>query len=337
MEGRHDALVRRRGDDPRGGGALPERMDGNMVATVGEIQNQPNSRNIIPDRVHFTVDIRSWDDELALRAWETAEEGLPGHRRQARARPSASTRPGGWCHTPFDERLVQRVLETARELGLLQPAHGERRRPRRQLREPGLPHGHDLRAQHRRAQPRGGGEHQLGGLRGGGQRAAALHPEDGRTRSSACGARTRKSRSGPGWRRILARARVCRLAMVDEGAGGARPRTWCPCSSPAGTAQLYVHCAREGPQAGHPGPPTRGCAWRWTSCGPSSRRRSPAPSAACSARSSPPAPRRWSQDPAAKREALDSVDGEVRRPAHRIRVSSSPTPTLESTAVLESP
>ena len=34
------------------------RMGGNMVATVGEIQNYPNSRNIIPDKVHFTVDIQ---------------------------------------------------------------------------------------------------------------------------------------------------------------------------------------------------------------------------------------------------------------------------------------
>ena len=41
-----------------------------MVATVGEIQNGPNSRNIIPDSVHFTVDIRSWDDEHAIAAWE---------------------------------------------------------------------------------------------------------------------------------------------------------------------------------------------------------------------------------------------------------------------------
>ena len=50
--------------------ALPERMKGNMVATVGEIQNYPNSRNIIPDKVHFTVDIRSWDNNHALKAWE---------------------------------------------------------------------------------------------------------------------------------------------------------------------------------------------------------------------------------------------------------------------------
>ena len=55
---------------------LPAKMGGNMVATVGEIHNSPNSRNIIPDEVHFTVDIRSWSDELALGAWEDLKDGL---------------------------------------------------------------------------------------------------------------------------------------------------------------------------------------------------------------------------------------------------------------------
>ena len=45
-----------------------------MVSTVGEIQNFPNSRNIIPDMVHFTVDIRSWNDDLALKAWENVRK-----------------------------------------------------------------------------------------------------------------------------------------------------------------------------------------------------------------------------------------------------------------------
>ena len=45
-----------------------------MVATVGEIHNYPNSRNIIPDKLHFTVDIRSWDDDLAIRAWEDVKK-----------------------------------------------------------------------------------------------------------------------------------------------------------------------------------------------------------------------------------------------------------------------
>ena len=69
MEGRNDALCAAAEMILKVNG-LPQKMGGNMVATVGEIQNYPNSRNIIPDKVHFTVDIRSWDDEHAISAWE---------------------------------------------------------------------------------------------------------------------------------------------------------------------------------------------------------------------------------------------------------------------------
>ena len=75
MEGRRDALcaaaemILKVND-------LPSKMGGNMVATVGEIRNYPNSRNIIPGSVHFTVDIRSWDDDLASRAWDDLKEDM---------------------------------------------------------------------------------------------------------------------------------------------------------------------------------------------------------------------------------------------------------------------
>ena len=68
-----------------------------------------DSRNIIPNRVHFTVDIRSWDDDLALRSWDllckdfediAAKHGCPIKIEKT------------WhvSHSPFDEKLVQRVL-----------------------------------------------------------------------------------------------------------------------------------------------------------------------------------------------------------------------------------
>lgn len=69
MENRHDALVAA-AEMIIAVKKLPALMGGNMVATVGEIQNEPNSRNIIPDKVHFTVDIRSWDEEYAAKAWD---------------------------------------------------------------------------------------------------------------------------------------------------------------------------------------------------------------------------------------------------------------------------
>jgi beta-ureidopropionase / N-carbamoyl-L-amino-acid hydrolase len=115
MEGRHDALCAA-GEMILATNTLPERMKGNMVATVGEIQNGPNSRNIIPDRVHFTVDIRSWDDEHAVKAWELLKKDFTeiAARRGTPIRIEETWR----CpHAPFNEKLVQRVLDTAKELG----------------------------------------------------------------------------------------------------------------------------------------------------------------------------------------------------------------------------
>jgi N-carbamoyl-L-amino-acid hydrolase len=115
MEGRHDALcaaaemILKVND-------LPERMGGNMVATVGEIQNYPNSRNIIPDKVHFTVDIRSWDDDHAIKAWELVRadfENIATHR----GCPIKIEETWRVEHSPFDERRVQLVLDSAEALG----------------------------------------------------------------------------------------------------------------------------------------------------------------------------------------------------------------------------
>jgi len=115
MEGRHDALCAA-AEMILKVNQLPEKMGGNMVATVGEIQNQPNSRNIIPDKVHFTVDIRSWDDELALKAWDDLKNDMLGiaERRGCPIKIEETWRVG---HQPFDQRLVDRVLESADELG----------------------------------------------------------------------------------------------------------------------------------------------------------------------------------------------------------------------------
>jgi N-carbamoyl-L-amino-acid hydrolase len=115
MEGRNDALCAA-AEMILKVNELPERMGGNMVATVGEIQNYPNSRNIIPGRVHFTVDIRSWDDLLAIRAWEDlkAEFKTISDMRGCSIKIKETWRVE---HTAFDEKLVRKVLETADRLG----------------------------------------------------------------------------------------------------------------------------------------------------------------------------------------------------------------------------
>lgn len=115
MEGRHDALCAA-AEMILAVNQLPERMGGNMVATVGEIQNGPNSRNIIPDNVHFTVDIRSWDDDLALKAWDLVRTDFEtiAHQRGCPIKIEETWRVG---HSPFDEKLVRRILDTADTLG----------------------------------------------------------------------------------------------------------------------------------------------------------------------------------------------------------------------------
>ena len=114
MEGRRDALCAAAEMILRVN-ELPARMGGNMVATVGEVHNHPNSRNIIPGAVHFTVDIRSWDDELAKRAWlELLEDfEMIAERRRCPLRVEETWRVQ---HTPFDPKLVRRVMEVAARL-----------------------------------------------------------------------------------------------------------------------------------------------------------------------------------------------------------------------------
>ena len=115
MKGRHDALCAA-AEMILKVKELPERVGGNLVATVGEIQNYPNSRNIIPDKVHFTVDIRSWDDDHAVKAWELLRVDFDGIAT-SRGCPINIEETWRVQHSPFDETLVQRILDIADSLG----------------------------------------------------------------------------------------------------------------------------------------------------------------------------------------------------------------------------
>lgn len=115
MAGRHDALCAT-AEMILKVNTLPDKTDGDLVATVGEIQNYPNSRNIIPDKVHFTVDIRSWDDRLAQQAWNSLHNSFEeiADRRGCPIRIEETWRV---AHSRFDAKLVQRVLDAAQDLG----------------------------------------------------------------------------------------------------------------------------------------------------------------------------------------------------------------------------
>jgi len=95
---------------------LPAEMGGDLVATVGEIQNSPNSRNIIPDRVRFTVDIRSWDDSFRNRATEAIKKEFI-QISQKRGCPVKMETIWEISHTEFDSNLVGTVEKTASQLG----------------------------------------------------------------------------------------------------------------------------------------------------------------------------------------------------------------------------
>ena len=115
MEGRHDALCAA-AEMILKVNELPARMGGNLVATVGEIQNEPNSRNIIPDKVHFTVDIRSWDDALGIKAWDLLKQDFEAIA-QKRGCPIRIEETWRVAHSPFDTKLVQNILDVSNDLG----------------------------------------------------------------------------------------------------------------------------------------------------------------------------------------------------------------------------
>ncbi len=115
MEGRNDALCAA-AEMILKVNRLPEKMGGQMVATVGKILNFPNSRNVISDKVNFHVDIRSWDENLAARAWRDVQRDFKAiaQRRGCRIQIRESERSE---RTLFDRRLMKRVVENAERLG----------------------------------------------------------------------------------------------------------------------------------------------------------------------------------------------------------------------------
>ncbi len=115
MEGRNDALVAA-AEMIIAVNHLPAAMGGNMVATVGEIHNFPNSRNIIPDGVHFTIDIRSWDDDHALASFEKLRPQML-EIAEKHGTPIRIEETWKVVKAPFDQDLFERVYETGVELG----------------------------------------------------------------------------------------------------------------------------------------------------------------------------------------------------------------------------
>lgn len=90
---------------------------GDIVATVGEVHPVPNSRNVIAGHVHFTIDVRGWDEARTDAACEDIEQALRAIGEKTGC--SVEIRRT-WTveRAPFNPRLTSLVHAMARELGL---------------------------------------------------------------------------------------------------------------------------------------------------------------------------------------------------------------------------
>ncbi|OIQ50610.1 putative hydrolase [Pseudodesulfovibrio hydrargyri] len=89
----------------------------NVVATVGEVHPSPNSRNVIAGNLHFTIDVRGWDEGETDRVCADIEKAVRTH-----AEVTGTTvdirRTWEVERAPFHPQLVSMIRETAGELGL---------------------------------------------------------------------------------------------------------------------------------------------------------------------------------------------------------------------------
>ena len=120
------------------------------VGAVGLIENKPNSRNVVPGEVFFTVDFRHPDDKvLDVMEAESAHVARRNPRpAEAHLRGKADLEfAGGEIRARADRVRARTAREKA---GFTIARHGLRRRPRRRLYRARRADHHDLRALRRR-------------------------------------------------------------------------------------------------------------------------------------------------------------------------------------------
>ncbi len=95
---------------------LSNRLADDVVTTVGELEVAPGSINVIPSEVRFTIDVRSYDDDVVAELVAHAERELE----------TACEREGTdydleeiWRipHTEFSSMVVETALEAAADVG----------------------------------------------------------------------------------------------------------------------------------------------------------------------------------------------------------------------------
>jgi beta-ureidopropionase / N-carbamoyl-L-amino-acid hydrolase len=95
---------------------LPAKMGQDMVATVGEIDNFPNAVNVIPESVHFSIDLRCWNEDLIARAWDQLTTSLEKTARK-RGCTFETKESMNLSRSSFNETLCDRLMEISQSLG----------------------------------------------------------------------------------------------------------------------------------------------------------------------------------------------------------------------------
>lgn len=96
---------------------LPNRLSTDAVATVGEFRVEPDSVNVIPDYAEFTVDVRSYDDDVVQKAIDRVADELDA----ATARHDTTyelTEEWRIPHTEFDAGVRDSVATAAESVGV---------------------------------------------------------------------------------------------------------------------------------------------------------------------------------------------------------------------------
>lgn len=88
----------------------------NLVATIGEVNVSPNSRNVIPAHVHFTIDIRGWNVADADRVCDTIEKSINTIATQEGC-TAQIRRTWREDRADFNPDLLDIIAESAEKLG----------------------------------------------------------------------------------------------------------------------------------------------------------------------------------------------------------------------------
>ena len=134
------------------------------VGTVGRVEVEPNSINVIPGVVRMTVDLRHHDDAV-LQDMETRLYAAIEQITQDDKVEIAIKKVQDLAAIEFDPDCIAAVRAGAEALGLGAPRHHLGRRPRRGAPSERDADGHDLRALQGRAQPQRGRERHHRALR----------------------------------------------------------------------------------------------------------------------------------------------------------------------------